>query len=405
MRLPWRSLFLPPSAFDTEERQPLLSTTAQVSAAQQREAKGRPEGSAEDVTEVGEVEEDRPAGQVAPLSLAARWVAVRVRLRTWFALGRSKAREHQHHRRHQQQHQQQQQQQQQGPGQRLHSLPQHRYHRHHQRHHRRGAPRVNLCAKYSLFCSQFFVAALSCLTLAVSLWGLADKERFSSSEGADGGAALLPADPLLIPLLAGAGSAALAALGCAGSLRERPPLLRAFAAGLGALVCAEAVGALAAYGARERVGEALARGVARGVERYRDDPDVRFIVDELQRGLRCCGAASYRDWERNVYFNCSSPGVQACGVPASCCLPQIDGEAALPDPVVNSQCGYGALRVTEAEALARVHAAGCAARFSAWFHANAGGLGAAAIVLLSAQVAALGLATKMLSDIEMVKAR
>ncbi|XP_075928505.1 tetraspanin-17-like [Petromyzon marinus] len=396
MRLPWRSFFLPPSSLDTEERQPLLSPTAQVSAPP-REAKGRPEGSAEDVTEVGEVEEDRPAGEVAPASLAARWVTARVRLRAWLALGRSKAQEHRHHRRHQQQ---------QGRSQRRHSLPQHRYHRHHQRHHRRGGPRVNLCAKYSLFCSQFLVAALSCLTLAVSLWGLADKERFSSSSGgADGGAALLPADPLLIPLLAGAGSAALAALGCAGSLRERPPLLRAFAAGLGALVCAEAVGALAAYGAREWVGEALARGVARGVERYRDDPDVRFIVDELQRGLRCCGAASYRDWERNVYFNCSSPGVQACGVPASCCLPQIDGEAALPDPVVNSQCGYGALRVSEAEALARVHAAGCAARFSAWFHTNAGGLGAAAIALLSAQVAALGLATKMLSDIEMVKAR
>ena len=37
--------------------------------------------------------------------------------------------------------------------------------------------------------------------------------------------------------------------------------------------------------------------------------------------LHCCGLKDYMDWERNIYFNCSSPGVEKCGVPFSCCQP------------------------------------------------------------------------------------
>ena len=33
--------------------------------------------------------------------------------------------------------------------------------------------------------------------------------------------------------------------------------------------------------------------------RYQEEPDLRFLVDEVQRSLRCCGLSSYRDWESN----------------------------------------------------------------------------------------------------------
>ena len=35
--------------------------------------------------------------------------------------------------------------------------------------------------------------------------------------------------------------------------------------------------------------------------------------------FKCCGGETYNDWQRNIYFNCSSPGAEACGVPFSCC--------------------------------------------------------------------------------------
>lgn len=43
--------------------------------------------------------------------------------------------------------------------------------------------------------------------------------------------------------------------------------------------------------------------------------------------LGCCGVNSYRDWNKNQYYNCSSegrynPSPLACSVPHSCCKVQ-----------------------------------------------------------------------------------
>ena len=45
--------------------------------------------------------------------------------------------------------------------------------------------------------------------------------------------------------------------------------------------------------------------------------------------LHCCGLKDYNDWEHNLYFNCSSPGVERCGVPYSCCQPDSDPNVSL----------------------------------------------------------------------------
>lgn len=82
---------------------------------------------------------------------------------------------------------------------------------------------------------------------------------------------------------------------------------------------------------------------------YRDDPDQQNLIDWIQEGwvysicspfltpngthslknmvfqLQCCGIEGPKDWDRNIYFNCSSVEVgsrEACGVPFSCCKPQ-----------------------------------------------------------------------------------
>ncbi|KFO76331.1 Tetraspanin-10, partial [Cuculus canorus] len=128
--------------------------------------------------------------------------------------------------------------------------------------------------------------------------------------------------------------------------------------------------------------------------RYQDEPDLRFLVDEVQRNLRCCGLGSYRDWESNAYFNCSAPGVQACSVPASCCLdPWQNGT------VTNTQCAFGVLRLEDVAAGGIVHLGGCVAQLSAWLHGQAGGIVTGAAVLVLVEAAGVLMALKILRDI------
>ena len=37
--------------------------------------------------------------------------------------------------------------------------------------------------------------------------------------------------------------------------------------------------------------------------------------------IKCCGIDGYKDWNKNVYFNCTktNPSGLRCGVPYSCC--------------------------------------------------------------------------------------
>jgi len=75
---------------------------------------------------------------------------------------------------------------------------------------------------------------------------------------------------------------------------------------------------------------------------YRDDPDRQNLVDWIQeQWLECCGIEGPRDWDMNIYFNCSSIAAgsrEACGVPFSCCKSRPN------DIIKNKQCGYDVRR-------------------------------------------------------------
>ncbi|NWS33200.1 TSN10 protein, partial [Polioptila caerulea] len=246
------------------------------------------------------------------------------------------------------------------------------------------------CVRYLAFLWNLLFLLLGLLTLAVGVWGLLAK---SPPPGEERGVPL-GSDPMLLFVLAGLGASAVSLAGCLGAVRASPCLLRFFLGALLAFGGLEVLGGLLLLLARRRLRDALRDLLLLCLLRYQEDPDLQFLVDEVQRSLQCCGLESYRDWESNPYFNCSAPGAQACGVPASCCQDPLENGS-----VPNVQCGFGGLGLGPAAAGAVLHVGGCGAALAAWLRGQSGAIatGATALVLVEA-VGAL-LALRVLRDI------
>lgn len=150
------------------------------------------------------------------------------------------------------------------------------------------------CLKCLTFLSNFLFSLLGLLALAIGLWGLTVKGSLGSGWGGP-----LPADPMLGLLLAGLAVGAVSLAGCLGALCENACLLRCFSGGLLAFLVLEALAGALVVALWGPLQDGLEHALRVAVTRYQDDPDLRFLVDQVQLGLRCCGAASYQDWQRN----------------------------------------------------------------------------------------------------------
>lgn len=151
------------------------------------------------------------------------------------------------------------------------------------------------CLKCLTFLSNFLFSLLGLLALAIGLWGLAVKGSLGSSWGGP-----LPADPMLGLLLVGLAVSAVSLAGCLGALCENTFLLRCFSGGLLAFLVLEAVAGALVVALWGPLQDGLEHALRLAITRYQDDPDLHFLVDQVQLGLRCCGAASYQDWQHNL---------------------------------------------------------------------------------------------------------
>ncbi|XP_015500821.1 tetraspanin-10 [Parus major] len=190
------------------------------------------------------------------------------------------------------------------------------------------------CVRYLAFLWNLLFLLLGLLTLAVGVWGLLAKSPLSGGERG----VPLGSDPMLLFVLVGLGTSAVSLAGCLGAFRANPCLLRFFLGAVLAFGGLQVLGGLLLLLARRQLRDALQDLLLLCLLRYQEDPDLQFLVDEVQRSLQCCGLESYHDWESNPYFNCSAPGAQACGVPASCCQDPLESGS-----VPNVQCGFGVL--------------------------------------------------------------
>uniref|UniRef100_A0A3B4ZAW4 Tetraspanin n=1 Tax=Stegastes partitus TaxID=144197 RepID=A0A3B4ZAW4_9TELE len=247
--------------------------------------------------------------------------------------------------------------------------------------------------KYFLFLCNLLFTVLGLVILGLGMWGLISKESFAQEK--IGG---LGTDPMLILVTLGLLLTMLCLSGCVGAIRENCCLLKLFSAIVLVLITVQVLFAILAYSMQDQIGGYLRSGMLAAMAGYQDDLDLRFITDEIQSNLQCCGADNYRDWEINIYYNCSAPGVLACGVPATCCVDPLENGT-----VWNSQCGVGAQLLDEFTAQSVIFLGGCLGGISRWIELHEGLIGIVAVVVVGVQIVALFITTRLLESIHVSK--
>ncbi|EFN83645.1 Tetraspanin-33 [Harpegnathos saltator] len=139
------------------------------------------------------------------------------------------------------------------------------------------------------------------------------------------------------------------------------------------------------------------------IQTYREDPDLQNFIDFGQQEFRCCGLSQegYLDWGKNEYFNCTSPSVERCGVPFSCCINATDISSGL----VNIMCGYKVQMLPVSEASKKVWTSGCIEIVRSWAERNLYTIAGIALGIALSQLFVIYLAKTLEGQIELQKSR
>uniref|UniRef100_A0A8C6TEL5 Tetraspanin n=1 Tax=Neogobius melanostomus TaxID=47308 RepID=A0A8C6TEL5_9GOBI len=205
--------------------------------------------------------------------------------------------------------------------------------------------------KYTLFVFCYVFWVVSALLIAVGTYAKVAKEKDVVDT--------LMVDPALLLIIVGSVTFLITFIGCWGALRNATCLLKTF---LGILVVAlllQVAAGVIGYLFTDLVMERTEQLMLKAVDRYREDHDLENAIDFIQKKFQCCGVDNYKDWSKNVYFECSdtNPSLEACGVPFSCCKPET---------VLNTMCGYGMQEQEEFSAQDEVFIAGCLEKTILW---------------------------------------
>ncbi|KAI4462119.1 tetraspanin [Holotrichia oblita] len=192
--------------------------------------------------------------------------------------------------------------------------------------------------------------------------------------------------------------------GCVGALRENTCLLKFYSLCLLIFFLLEMGIAIVGFVFPHSMQSVLEENFTdKIIHTYRDDPDLQNFIDFAQQEFRCCGLSSegYMDWSKNEYFNCTSPSVEHCGVPFSCCINATDIASGL----INIMCGYKVQTLSVAEAAKKVWTSGCIEIVRSWAERNLYTIAGIALGVALSQLFVIYLAKTLESQIELQKSR
>ncbi|KAH8240544.1 hypothetical protein KR038_008198 [Drosophila bunnanda] len=263
---------------------------------------------------------------------------------------------------------------------------------------------VSQFVKYMIFLLNFVFWLFGGLLLGIGIYAFKDKW-----EEANGWVRLETIYDVifnisLVMIIAGMVIFLVSFSGCLGALRENTFLLKLYSMCLLLFFLMEMAIAIICFVFPQYMNSFLEKQFTdKIIHSYRDDPDLQNFIDFAQQEFKCCGLsnAGYQDWSKNEYFNCSSPSVEKCGVPYSCCINATDISSGL----VNIMCGHGVQETPVPEARKRIWTSGCIEIVRVWAERNLYVIAGIALGIALVQLLVIYLAKTLEGQIELQKLR
>jgi len=271
----------------------------------------------------------------------------------------------------------------------------HHHNGHRSKRRRRDQSEVSCCLKYVIFGFNVIFWLLGLGILAIGVWAWTEKDTFNNLSLLTN----IALDPAFIFIWAGAITFLIGFTGCVGALRENTALLAAYAIFLAILLLLEMTAGILGFIFKDWIKDQATSGFQAFIVHYRDDPDQQNLIDWIQEGwLECCGIEGPHDWDKNIYFNCSSASVgsrEACGVPFSCCKPK-QGEL-----IKNVQCGYDVRKEQYSgdPVSSIINEKGCLQAGEAWLETNLLVVAGVAVGIAFLQILGICFAQNLRADI------
>ncbi|XP_067936657.1 uncharacterized protein [Watersipora subatra] len=269
---------------------------------------------------------------------------------------------------------------------------------------------VSSWIKWIMFSFNLLFWFLSWALIGIGIWAYTLTKDFNQNKGDD-----MPPDIFdlifdfaLLFIVFGVIVFILSFFGLLGALRENICLLKTFAICVGIVFLVELAISITVLVMATRAESALEDLLQdEAIVEYRDDINKQNVIDWFQETFECCGVGfnGWRDWEMNKYFNCSSPGFEACSVPYSCCQKEVmykyDSE------VINTRCGADTLQpiLSASDVSPNIYTRGCIGAVLKFAEDNMLIVGLIAIGVVLPQIIGIGLAWTLAKQIDQQRNR